>query len=330
MESTAAAREREYPGPRLFLGLPRGLRGGEVRAILKVIKGGFFMQKGALVLEGGSFRGMFTAGVLDVLMDGQIWFEYVNGVSAGALCGYNYIARQPGRTRDINETFCADRRFLGLNNLLRNGGVFNFNFLFGEVCSVLSPLDRAAFSASPQIFEAVATDCLTGHPEYFRKGTVSPEDFDLACRASSSMPALSEIVYIGGVPYLDGGCACPVAYRRAMELGYEKRVVVLTRPAGYRRKPRIDGSLERVTRRLYAGRYPAFFAALREMNRRYNAQYAELERMERAGEVFLLRPAEPVLVGQLERRAEKLEALYQQGRGVCMERLEDLMRYLYA
>lgn len=287
------------------------------------------MQKGALVLEGGSLRGLFTAGVLDVLMDGQIWFEYVNGVSAGSLCGYNYIARQPGRTRDIDVTFCADRRFLGFNNLLRNGGVFNFNFLFGEVANVLNPLDKATFAASPQIFEAVATDCLTGQPEYFRKGTMPPADFELACRASSSMPALSEIVYIDGVPYLDGGCTCPIAYHRAMALGYEKRVVVLTRPAGYRKKPQISRGLEKTARRLYARRYPAFFAALREVNRRYNAQYTELERLEREGEVFLLRPAEPVLVGRLERHADKLEALYQQGRNVCMERLEDLMRYLH-
>lgn len=287
------------------------------------------MQKGALVLEGGSLRGLFTAGVLDVLMDGQIWFEYVNGVSAGSLCGYNYIARQPGRTRDIDETFCADRRFLGVNNLLHNGGVFNFNFLFGEVANVLNPVDKDAFAASPQIFEAVATDCLTGQPNYFRKGTMSPADFDLACRASSSMPALSEIVYINGVPYLDGGCACPIAYHRAMALGYEKRVVVLTRPAGYRKKPQISRGLEETARRLYAPRYPAFFAALREINRRYNAQYTELERLEREGKVFLLRPGEPVLVGRLERHADKLEALYQQGRNVCMERLEDLMRYLH-
>ncbi len=286
------------------------------------------MQKGALVLEGGSLRGLFTAGVLDVLMDGQIWFEYVNGVSAGSLCGYNYIARQPGRTRDINETFCADRRFLGFNNLLRNGGVFNFNFLFGEVADVLNPLDKKTFTDSPQIFEAVATNCISGEPTYFRKGTIPLADFDRACRASSSMPALSEIVYIGGTPYLDGGCACPVAYHRAITLGYEKRVVVLTRPAGYRKKPQISRGLEETARRLYGRRYPAFLATVRESNRRYNAQYTELEQLEREGKVFLLRPAGPVLVGRLERHADKLEALYQQGRTVCIEQLDDLMRYL--
>ena len=141
------------------------------------------MQQGALILEGGSLRGLFTAGILDVLMEGQVWFEYVNGVSAGSLCGYNYVARQPGRSREINETFCDDTRYLGFRNLMRNGGVFNFNFLFGEIADVLYPADRATLTASPQRFEAVATDCLTGKPTYFSKEQLSPQEFDLACGA---------------------------------------------------------------------------------------------------------------------------------------------------
>ena len=169
------------------------------------------MEKGALVLEGGSLRGMFTAGVLDVLMENGIWMEYVNGVSAGSMCGYNYISRQPGRTRQIDETFCSDRKFMGLRNLLRSGDVFNFDYLFGEISGTLCPADRETFSASPQIFEAVATDCLTGRERYFRKGEMPLETFELACRASSSMPTLSRTVEIDGVPYLDGGCACPIA-----------------------------------------------------------------------------------------------------------------------
>ena len=217
------------------------------------------MQKGALVLEGGSLRGLFTAGVLDILMEGQVWFEYVNGVSAGSLCGYNYISRQPGRSRDINETFCCDRRYLGFDNLLRNGGVFNFDFLFGEVGDKLFPVDRVAFDRSPQLFEAVATDCLTGKATYFRKQEMVPADFDLACRASSSMPGLSDIVWLNGVPYLDGGCSCGVAYRRALELGYDKVVVVLTRPAGFRKRPEQSATLLRAFDRGY-NRYPALRA----------------------------------------------------------------------
>jgi len=285
------------------------------------------MQKGALVLEGGSLRGLFTAGVLDILMEGQIWFEYVNGVSAGSLCGYNYISRQPGRSRDINETFCNDRRYLGFDNLLRNGGVFNFDFLFGEVGDKLFPVDRAVFDRSPQLFEAVATDCLTGKAVNFRKQEMAPADFDLACRASSSMPGLSDIVWLNGIPYLDGGCSCGVAYRRALELGYDKVVVVLTRPAGFRKKPEQSATLLRALERGYS-RYPALCTALRDANRHYNVLYAELEQLEREGRVFVIRPDRPVIVGRLERNVQRLESLYQDGRRVMLDRLDGMMLYL--
>lgn len=148
------------------------------------------MQKGALVLEGGSLRAMFTSGILDILTEGDVLFEYVNGVSAGALSGYDYISLQAGRSRDINETFCDDKRFLGLQNLFRSGGVFNFDFLFGKVCDALNPLDRATFNASAQKFEVVATDCLTGLPAYFEKSDYSRRNFSPpagpppVCRAS--------------------------------------------------------------------------------------------------------------------------------------------------
>lgn len=286
------------------------------------------MEKGALVLEGGSLRGVFTAGVLDVLMEQELWFEYVNGVSAGSMCGYSYISRQPGRTREIDETFCTDRNFMGFRNLLRSGDVFNFDYLFGEISDTAFPADRAAFEASPQIFEAVATDCRTGRAAYFRKGEMSTEKFELACRASSSIPTLSRIVEIDGVPYLDGGCACPVAYQRAAELGYEKIVAILTRPLGYRKKPQVSRSTTMAERRLYAKKYPEFYALLQESNRRYNALYTELERLEREGKLFVLRPAGPVLVSRLERSADKLEDLYQQGRSVCLSRLEELKAFL--
>jgi predicted patatin/cPLA2 family phospholipase len=287
------------------------------------------MQKGALILEGGSLRAMFTAGVLDILTEGGVLFEYVNGVSAGSLCGVNYLSLQAGRSRDINETFCDDRRYLGLNNLFRNGGVFNFDFLFGEVCDVLNPLDRKTFNESRQKFEVVATDCLTGKPAYFAKSDCTPEEFLTACRASSSMPGLSEIVRVRDVPYLDGGCSCPIAYRRAMELGYRRIVVVLTRPYGYRKKPRNRPAMDRAFDRLYY-RYPALRKTLHNMSRRYNRMYEDLERLEAEGRIFVIRPDRPVIVGRLERNVSRLEELYQDGRRVMMDRIDDMMRYLNA
>lgn len=287
------------------------------------------MQRSALVLEGGSLRCLFTCGVLDTLMEQDIWFEYVNGVSAGALSGYNYISRQPRRTRDINEQFCRDPRYLGFRNMVHNGGVFNFPFLFGEICDTLNPLDRKTFAESKQKFEVVATDCLTGKAAYFNKDRMDPADFDMACRASSSMPGLADIVQVRGIPYLDGGCACPVAVERAMELGYEKIVVVLTRPRGFRKPPQPSLGATTLWRGLY-GRYPAFRRTLEEMHRTYNGVYARIEELERAGRIFVLCPEGPVLVGRLERDVSRLEALYQSGIHVMQTRMESMQRYLEA
>lgn len=207
----------------------------------------------ALILQGGSFRCMFSAGALDVLMEHGLWFSYVNGVSAGALAGCNYLSRQNGRTRRVNETFCTDPDFLSLRNRFRAGGVFNFPFLFRDVGERI-PMDWEALMTSPQRFEAVATDCLTGLPAYFSKDKVPQEDFELACMASASMPAFSDMIRIRGVPYLDGGCACPVAYQRGLDLGYGKLVVILTRPSGYRTPPSPKAE-SRLWRRIYS-RYP--------------------------------------------------------------------------
>lgn len=285
------------------------------------------MQKGALILEGGSLRAMFTAGVLDVMTEGNILFEYVNGVSAGALCGYDYISLQAGRSRDINETFCDDKRFLGLHNLFHNGGVFNFDFLFGDVCNALNPLDQETFNASRQKFEVIATDCLTGKATYFEKSNYTTEEFLTACRASSSMPGLSGIVRLRDVPYLDGGCSCPVGFRRAMDLGYDKIVVILTRPMGYRSRPENNPAMDRAFDRLY-GRYPAFLNTLHHMSRTHNRVYDELEQLERDGRIFVLRPDHPVIVKRLERDVTKLEVLYQTGRQIMLDHIDDMMLYL--
>lgn len=286
------------------------------------------MLHAALVLEGGSFRTLFTGGVLDIFLEAQLSFAYVNGVSAGSLCGLNYVAKQPGRTREINETFCADPRYLGFGNLLRTGGVFNFHFMFGEICDALYPMDRRTLFSSPQRLEAVATDLLTGKPLYVEKSSGTPQDFLTACCASSSMPGLAKTVSVGGIPCLDGGCSCAVAYHRAAQLGYDKIVVVLTRPKGYRNRVENSSAMNRLLDRKYR-RYPAFCRALHEMPRRHNHMYEELEQWEREGRVFLLCPEKPVQVSRLERDAARLEELYQQGRAVAMKRLDDMMHYLH-
>ena len=284
------------------------------------------MLKAALILEGGSMRGLFTCGVLDVLMENELWFEYVNGVSAGTLNAYSYISRQIGRSSQIPFEYVRDKRYVGLRNLVFHGGIFNFDFMFGEITDSLVPLDRATFDASEQIFECVATQCESGQAVFFRKGACSPETFELASRASASMPMLSSRILIEGKHYLDGGTALPIAYQRAFDLGYDKPVLVLTRQKGYRKPPE-DRAFAKLCDRKYA-EYPAFLKTLHRIPAHYNEIQDEIEALEAAGKLFVIRPEAPVAVGRLERDVEKLRALYRQGREVAEKRLNALKTYL--
>ena len=277
------------------------------------------MIEGALVLEGGSLRSMFTSGVLDVMMEQGIELSYVNGVSAGSMCGMNYLSKQVGRTLQVNTEYLHDKRYMSFRNMLKNRLIFNFDFLFGELSTELVPFDN-----SPQKFEVVATRCRTGQPVFFEKGVCT--DMYAAVQASCSMPVLSRMITVEGRKYLDGGISLPIAYKRAMELGYEKVVVVLTRQHGYRKKP-----VDRLTKRGY-DRYfeplPELRAALEEVPERYNRMQEEMDELEADGKLFIIRPEFPVMVSRVEQDAEKLKALYAEGRRIGEEQLEALREYL--
>lgn len=191
------------------------------------------MQNGALILEGGSLRSLFTSGVLDVFMEHNLYFSDVTGVSAGSLTGVNYVSRQPGRSAKLNIDYVNDKRYLGVNNLILHHEIFNFDFLFNDLSHSILPMDFDTFYKSPQHFTAVATNLRTGEAEYFEKSSCS--DILAAIRASSSMPMLSKAVKMNGELYLDGGCAMAIPYQKAIDDGFEKIVLVLTRQQGYRK-----------------------------------------------------------------------------------------------
>lgn len=282
------------------------------------------MIDAALVLEGGALRGMFTAGVLDVLMEDQIEFAYVNGVSAGSLNGINYISKQNGRSRDINLNYVNDPRYLGVRNMVSNGGIFNFRFLFGELSDELVPFDARTFFASKQRFEVVATDCRTGTAEYFEKGK-EPEIM-WASAASSSMPVISSMISLNGKRYLDGGISVPIAYRRAMEEGYKKIVLVLTRQAGYE-KPATSKAMKLTYTRYYR-KYPKLVERLISVPENYNAMQREIAALEKEGKIFVIRPKKPVEISRFEKDVERLRRLYNEGWAIMRERGEAMMEYL--
>ena len=283
------------------------------------------MTEGALVLEGGSLRCLFTSGVTDTLIEQDIELSYVNGVSAGSMCGMNYVSKQVGRTRKINIEYVRDKRYLSFRNMMKNRLIFNFEFLFGELSQNLVPFDYEAFEQSPQRFVAVATRCRTGKPEYFEKGRCS--DIISAVQASSSMPVLSKMIVVDGKKYLDGGVSMPIAYQKAIDEGYEKVVVVLTRERGYRKTP--VGSWMQKAYDRYFGPLPEFLDALNAIPERYNRMQEEIDELEAAGRIFVIRPENPVLVSRVEKDVRKLEALYQEGRRTAEQALPALKEYLY-
>ncbi len=278
-----------------------------------------------LILEGGAMRGLFTSGVLDVFMENDLYFPQVAGVSAGALNGVNYAAHQPGRSRAVNLDYVNDPRYMGASHLLKNFSYFNFDFLLGEVSETLNPLDFDTLYSSPQKLWAVATDCRTGGPVYFEKNQPGIDFMD-AVRASASLPLMGRMVKVGHDVCLDGGVANPVPLPAELPVSCGKTVLVLTRQAGFRK-----GGQHRVVRRLYRRRYgahPELLEACLTGPERYNQRMDEIDRLEEAGEIFVIRPDGPVTVSRAERSVEKLDALYHRGRAAAEAALPAMKEFL--
>lgn len=265
-----------------------------------------------LLLEGGGIRGVFTAGATDCFLDNKIFFPYVIGVSAGASNGLSYASRQRGRARKCDIDILSERNYIGVKFLFSQGCIMDYDFLFGELPKKILPYDMGAYLKSGR-FVLVATNCLTGKAAYFDT-PVGSDDLLLKCRASCSLPFACRMVYVGGVPMLDGGIADALPIRRAQSDGYEKCVVVLTRNKGYRKSEKFS----RLPGFVYS-KYPELRKALATKNARYNASLSYIEELESAGRAVVIRPESPLKVNRLERSAERLEALYREGYS-CAER----------
>lgn len=282
------------------------------------------MYKAALVLEGGAMRCMFSAAVVDKMLEENIEFEYVNGVSSGSLTGMNYVARQIGRTANVSLKFVNDKRYMSFQNLIKYKQIFNFDFLFGDIAKKYIPFDEETFMQSSMRYEVGVTNCITGKHEYLSKENCS--DMYLAASASSSMPMVSKMIELNHHVYLDGGIAMPIAYDRAHKLGYDKVVVVLTREQGYRKKEQKKAKI-RAYHKLYEN-YPNLVRRMDLVPVHYNQMQEEIDRLESEGKLFVIRPLEPVLVGRMEKNTDKLQDLYQKGKLIADQRWNDLIQYL--
>mgnify|MGYP004528277595 FL=1 len=277
-----------------------------------------------LLLEGGSLRGLFTAGVLDTFMENDVYFPAVAGVSAGALNALNYVSHQPGRSASINLRYRHDGRYFGPKAALRGGSLFGLNFMLHDVKKEV-PYDEETYAHGGMRMIAVATNAETGKAAYFEKGKTD-FDFNEAVRASASLPLASAPVMLDGQPYLDGGCACPIALNWALEQGFEKIVVVTTREKGFRKKQPGQRMID-----LYDDFYgdkPLFLATMLTQEMRYNALMDQLDELEENGRVFCVRPQEPITIGRFEGDTEKLLALYNRGHREGREALAGMQTYL--
>lgn len=277
---------------------------------------------GCIVLEGGSFRGCYTSGVLDVLMENGINLQTTIGTSAGALNGYNYVAGEIGRAAKINLGYRHDRRYMGPRTLARNRGVVGFDFLLNEVEEEI-PFNRERFEDPNRRFLVTVTNCETGQVRYCEKG-ITP-DFQKAVQASASMPFVSDMVEVDGVPCLDGGCAVKIPYRWALDNGFEKILVVRTRPAEYRR-PQETKAFTEITERIYRN-YPQLVELLDNQSEQYNGACQELEQLQEQGKLLMLCPSGSISVSAIEGDMERLGALYLLGRADAKLMLPQIRAY---
>lgn len=261
----------------------------------------------ALVLEGGGLRGVFTCGVLDCFMDHGIRFPFTVGVSAGACNGLSYMSGQRGRAKASNIDLMEEYHYVGLKYLFSQKCIMDFKLLFEDFPEKIIPYDYDTYFSNPDRFVMVTTNCLTGRAEYLEEKSSSARVMDIV-RASSSLPFVSPITYVDGVPMLDGGIADSIPVEYAMSQGYEKLVVVLTRNKGYR-KSQSRMPLAKIAYR----NYPHLQKALRSRNAVYNRTMDLIERLEDEGRIIVIRPARPVEVSRMEKDTAKLSSLYQEG-----------------
>ena len=280
------------------------------------------MKKG-LIMEGGAMRGLFTAGVTDVLMKNGVRFDGAIGVSAGAAFGVNYKSGQIGRVLRYNTRFCNDRRYSGLDVLLRTGNVFSSTFCYGEVPLELDKFDFAAYDANPMEFYVVCTDVATGRAVYHRWDGYEDHGFDWI-RASASMPLVSRMVRIGSHLYLDGGVADSIPVRYFETLGYDRNVVILTQPRGFVKQP--NRALALIRAKYH--RYPALVEAVEKRHVIYNETLEYIEAMEGAGRLLVIRPKEALPVSRVEHDPSRLRAAWGAGRRVAEARLPEIAEYL--
>lgn len=279
------------------------------------------VTEGTLILEGGAWRGIYSQGVLDAMMEEDITFRTTIGVSAGAMAGIGYVSGQIGWCARINLTHRGDQDYVGVGAMKKDHGITGFSHLFGDIVRKELPIDKERFQSDERRLIAVATNMNTGRPEYFEKGKCN---IIRAVCASATVPYISRPVVIKGEPYLDGGCSVHIPYSWAQEKFPGKIMVIRTRDRSFRAEPK---ELKPIDHVLY-GKYPKFLDAMVQSVTDYNATLDQLDQDEKDEKTFVAAPEVPITTGRFESDLEQLGKLYWQGYNEMKSKMPELKAYI--
>lgn len=279
-------------------------------------------MKTGLVLEGGAMRCLFTAGVLDVLMENKINFNGAVGVSAGSAFGVNYKSKQPGRVLRYNLRYAGNPRYASWKSWRRSGNLYGAHFCYHLLPEKLDLFDKQTFAKNPMEFWSVATDAETGLANYHLLRDCNYADLEWV-RASASIPFFAHPVAIQGHFYFDGGVSDSIPFKFAQKR-YEKNVVVTTQPQAYRKGKDHLWPIEKVVLR----KYPAVLRKIKTRAQDYNQCLDDLKEQERLGKVFVIRPPYSLKIGTIESDQNELQRVYQIGRKEAINSLPYLLAFL--
>ena len=279
-------------------------------------------MKRGLVLEGGAMRGLFTAGIIDVMMEHGVEPDGLIGVSAGAAFGCNYKSRQPGRAVRYNKRFAKDKRYCSWQSWWKTGDLYNAEFGYHVIPKQYDIFDNEAFEQNPMAFYVVCTDVETGKAVYKQLIECTPLTYDWI-RASASMPLASKVVELEGMKVLDGGVADSIPLEYFESIGYEKNVVILTQPDGYVKEHNKLMPLMRIALR----KYPKMIEAMDKRHLMYNKQLVYVYEAEKAGRALVIRPEKPLPIGHISHNPEEMQHIYNIGRAAGEKHIEAICRF---
>lgn len=281
------------------------------------------MEKSILVLEGGGLRGLFTAGVLDILMEQNIKVDAIIGVSAGALFGINYLSKQPGRVIRYNKKYGNDKRYMGFHSLLTTGNIMNKEFCFNKLVKELDPFDFETYKKSKTKLYAVVTNVDTAKAEYIPITDLNDSVQMEYLRASGSMPLVSKIVNVDGHKYLDGAVADSIPVLKAIDMKYDKIIVVKTRVDNYSMPHK-----KRPYAKFWYRKYPKFLKAFINRDVMYNETLKTIDKLNKDKKIFVIKPSREIKISRVEKDPNIMDLQYNLGRDDCLTCLDSLKAFI--